>query len=226
MRRTVFPSLVIAAAALAASTNAFAQDTKVKTPTIEEKAQTARRGAGLIVASWSLLDDPSKGTSSRTTDSPLGMGFFRKGLDKHLALETTVGVFRRVVETPGSGGLFGSGGGKTTVFLLPQMTSIKLFPFTTPENKFEPFISGGVGVTIGLSSESGGGALGGSGGVSGLVAGLGGTLGAGIEWRFSEAFGLSGGWHYNYIQFFDKLAGEEMYRGTGIAVGLTYRFQY
>jgi hypothetical protein len=203
-----------------------AQEKKKEMSAAEEKASLARRGAGLILGSWSLVDDPATG-SSTSTDSPIGEGFFRKGLDKHLALETTIGVWRRIIEDPGTPGPFGTPGGKTTVFLVPQMTSIKLYPFTTPENAFEPYISGGAGFTIGLTNESGsGGIVGGGGGVTGLVAGIGGRLQTGVEWRFSQAFGLAAGGHYTYIQFFDKLAGEEMYRGTGITVGMTYRFQY
>ena len=76
-------------------------------------------------------------------------------------------------------------------------------------------------------SESGsGGLLGGSGGVSGMLPGVGASLGAGVEWRFSAAFGLTAGGHYTYIQFFEDLAGERLYRGTGARLGMTYRFQY
>jgi len=211
---------------LALASRVGAQD-KPKMSSAEEKAAMARKGAGLVIGTWGLLDDPSKGTSSTTDDSPFAEGYFRKGLDKHLALETTIGIWRRVVTSPGTGGPFGTSGGKSTVLLLPNFTSIKLFPFTTPESKFEPFISGGAGFTIGVLSESGGGGLtGGSGGVTGMTAGVGGRLTAGVEWRLGDAFGLTAGGHYTYIQFFDKLAGEEMYRGTGIVVGMTYRFQY
>jgi len=210
---------------LALGTRAGAQD-KPKLSAAEEKASLARRGAGIIIGTWSLVDDPSSGGST-SADSPIGEGYFRKGLDKHLALETTIGVWRRVITSPGTGGPFGTPGAKTTVFLLPQMTSLKLYPFTTPENKVEPYISGGAGFTVGLTSESGGGGLtGGGGGVTGLTAGVGGRLTAGVEWRMGEAFGLTAGGHYTYIQFFDQIAGEEMYRGTGITLGMTYRFQY
>jgi hypothetical protein len=216
------------AVVLAFATQGGAQDkTKTSLSPAEEKARLARRGAGLIVGSWSLVDDPASGTTT-TEDSPVFVeGYFRKGLDKHIALETTFGVWRRQITDPGTGGPFGTAGGKTTVILLPQMTSIKLFPFTTPDNKIEPYISGGAGFTIGVVSESGsGGLVGGSGGVTGLTAGVGGRLMAGVEWRLGDAFGLTAGGHYTYIQFFDKLGGEEMYRGTGITVGMTYRFQY
>src|SRR5690349_10260671 len=197
-----------AVAVLLAITNTVGAQDKPKSTLspAEEKARMARKGAGLIVGTWSLVDDPASGTTT-TDDAPFFLeGYVRKGLDKHVALETTLGIWRRVISDPGTGGPFGSAGGKTTVLLLPNMTSIRLFPFTTPENKFEPYISAGAGFTIGVVSESGGGGLvGGSGGVSGLTAGVGGRLMAGVEWRLGDAFGLTAGGHYTYIQFFDKL---------------------
>ena len=193
---------------------------------VEAKAQRARRGAGLTVGTWAMIDDPASGTTT-SSESPIGEGYFRKGLDKHIALETTAGVWRRVITKPGSGGPFGTAGGTTTAILIPQMTSIKLYPFTTPENAFEPFISAGGGITLGIQSESGSGGLtGGSGGVSAILPAIGVGASVGAEWRFSQAFGLSASGNYSYIQFFEDLAGEQLYRGTGIRVGMTYRFQY
>ncbi len=207
------------------SASAAAQD---KTPEseAEKQARLARKSAGVIVGTWGQIDNPVGG-STTVSDSPIGVGYFRKGIDKHLALETTVGVWRRLVETPASGGIGGTSGGKTTAILLPQFTSLKLFPFTGPEKALEPYASAGAGFTLGFQSQSGsGGVLGGNSGGSGLIVGVGATGGAGVEWRFSNAFGLAAGGHYTYIQFFDNLAGQQMYRGTGANLGLTYRFQY
>lgn len=216
--------LVAAAATVLALHGAYAQDTT--RTSVEAKAGLARRGAGIMIGTWSMVDDPATGGAT-TSDSPVAEGYFRKGIDKHLAIETAAGVWRRVIETPASGGIGGSAGGKTSVILIPQMTSIKLFPFTTPEDAVEPFVSGGVGFTLGFQSESGGGGLlGAGGGATGLIVGIGASAAAGIEWRFSDAFGLAVGGHYTYTQFFDDLAGERMYRGTGLKAGITYRFQY
>jgi hypothetical protein len=214
-----------AALALVAMPSVAHAQNKEPESKVEEQARLARKSAGVIFGTWSLIDSPAGGTTT-VEDSPLGIGYFRKGIDKHLALETTVGIWRRVVSTPASGGLGGSSGGKTTVILLPQFTSLKLFPFTGPEAMFEPFISAGAGFTLGFISQSGGGGLVGGGGGSGLVPGIGASGNAGVEWRFSNAFGLSAGGHYSYIQFFDDIAGERMYRGTGLTLGITYRFQY
>jgi hypothetical protein len=220
IHRTLKTSLLV----LVTATGAAAQDKQPESKQ-EETARLARKSAGVLISTWGLLDSPATGATT-ADDSPLGIGYFRKGIDKHLAVETTVGVWRRVVTTPASGGLGGSSGGKTTALLLPQFTSLKLFPFTTPDMPLEPFISAGVGFTLGFQSSSGSGGLLGGGGGSGMIAGVGGNGGAGVEWRFSPAFGLTAGGHYTYIQFFDNLAGEKLYRGTGATLGMTYRFQY
>lgn len=217
------PLLVFAIVTFAATATLDAQDTTRSS--LEQKASMARRGAGASVGLWSLVDDPAA-AGAKSSDSPIAEGYFRKGIDKHLALETTAGVWRRVVETPPSGGLGGSSGGRTTAILIPQFTSLKLYPFTEPEDAFEPFVSGGVGFTLGYQSESGSGGVLGGGGANGLTVGVGANAAAGVEWRFSTAFGLAVGAHYTYVQFFDALAGEKLYRGTGAKAGLTYRFQY
>jgi hypothetical protein len=225
-RFTPFPRAAIAlACALLAPAALQAQDKQPESK-VEETARLARKSAGVIFGTWGLIDSPAGG-STTVEDSPIAMGYFRKGMDKHLAIETTVGVWRRIVETPGSGGIGGTSGGKSTVILLPQFTSLKLFPFTGPDATLEPFISAGGGFTLGFQSISGsGGVLGGGGGGSGLTFGVGASGAVGVEWRFSTAFGLAAGGHYTYIQFFEPIAGGELYRGTGATLGLTYRFQY
>ncbi len=220
MRRIITLAMCITGA----TASAAAQD-KSPESEAEKQARLARKSAGVIVGTWGQIDSPAGG-STTVSDSPIGVGYFRKGIDKHLALETTVGVWRRVVETPATGGLGGSSGGSTSAILLPQFTSLKLFPFTGPDQAFEPYMSAGAGLTLGFQSQSGSGGLLGGGGGSGLIVGVGASGGAGVEWRLSKAFGLAAGGHYTYIQFFDNLAGQKMYRGTGANLGLTYRFQY
>lgn len=196
----------------------------------ERRAKEMRRGAGVRVGVWDVrgLGEVS---GARVSESPLFEGYFQKGLDLHLALENTVGVYRREQRITRSGGL---GGGtveeKVAAYVVPQFTSVKLYPFTRPEQQFEPYISGGAGLTIGIDDRenSGSGSLLGGGGESGtgFVAGFGLKGGLGIELRFSEAFGAAVGGRYQWVRFFGELAGERTYRGLGADVGLTYRFQY
>ena len=225
MSARMHAGFMVAILALGTTVPGGAQDVAKTQSEPEARANMARRGAGVNLGTWSLLDTPS-GTGVRTSDSPLLEGYFRKGIDKHLALETTVGIWRREIETPATGGLGGSPAATTSAILLPQFTGLKLYPFTTPDDAFEPYVSAGVGFTLGFQSGSGGGALGGGGGGSGIIPGVGAGGGVGVEWRFSTAFGLAAGAHYTYIHFFQDLAGTQMYRGLGVKAGLTYRFQY
>jgi hypothetical protein len=196
----------------------------------ERRAKEMRRGAGVRVGVWDVrgLGEVS---GARVSESPLFEGYFQKGLDLHLALENTVAVYRREQRITRPGGI---GGGtveeKVAAYVVPQFTSVKLYPFTRPEQRFEPYISGGAGLTIGIDDRenSGSGGLLGGGGESGtgFVAGFGLKGGVGMELRFSEAFGAAAGGRYQWVRFFGELAGERTYRGLGADVGLTYRFQY
>jgi len=191
----------------------------------ESSARLARRGAGLTGATWSPTGLVTP-TGATTSSSPFLEGYFRRGLDQHLALETSVAFWQRTLDVPTSGGLTGAPGGKTSLYLIPQFTAIRLYPFTRAGDALEPYLSGGVGLTLGIQNDAGsGGALGGGGGTA-MLAGIGLSGSAGVEWRFSSAFGLTAGAHYTYVQFFEDLAGNRLYRGLGVRAGLTYRFQY
>lgn len=212
--------------AMASGNNAAAQADSAT----EQRVKAMRRGAGLRVGMWDVRG-LAQVSGARVDEWPLFEGYFQKGLDLHLALENTVSVFRREQRITRSGGI---GGGtieeRLTAYVIPQFTSLKVYPFTRPEQGFEPYFTGGAGLTIGVddreNSESGG--LLGGGGESGVgfVAGFGLKGGLGFELRFSEAFGAGVGGRYQWVRFFGELAGERTYRGLGADVGLTYRFQY
>jgi hypothetical protein len=217
---------------LALGMTLLAGDSAAQADTLaERRVKEMRRGAGLRVGVWDVrgLGEVS---GARVSESPLFEGYFQKGLDLHLALENTVSVYRREQRLTRSAG--GIGGGtveeKVAAYVVPQFTSLKLYPFTRPEQRFEPYISGGAGLTIGIddreNSESGGLLGGGGQSGTGFVAGFGLKGGLGMELRFSEAFGAAAGGRYQWVRFFGELAGERTYRGLGADVGLTYRFQY
>jgi hypothetical protein len=220
-----------ATASLALVMTLLSRDAVAQADTLaERRAKEMRRGAGVRVGVWDVrgLGEVS---GARVSESPLFEGYFQKGLDLHLALENTVAVYRREQRITRPGGI---GGGtveeKVAAYVVPQFTSVKLYPFTRPEQRFEPYISGGAGLTIGIDDRenSGSGGLLGGGGESGtgFVAGFGLKGGVGMELRFSEAFGAAAGGRYQWVRFFGELAGERTYRGLGADVGLTYRFQY
>src|SRR3954462_503560 len=84
-------------------------DTGAKTPDAIKRAQLARRGGGLRAGPWHLNGQQTpSGTSASSI--PAFEGFVRTGLDQHLLLENSVGVWRQRQATSASGGLLGGSG--------------------------------------------------------------------------------------------------------------------
>ena len=226
--------VAILAAGLAATAPAAAQqtvtDTTRATATLdpEREAQLARRGGGVRVGVWNVrgLDVPSGGKQSET---PAFEGYVRKGLDAHLALENSIGFWRnRQIVTTTGGPLGGTTTSRVDAYVVPQQTSIVFFPVTRPDRRFEPFVRGGVGITLGIEDRKGeGGSLfsPGGDGIS-MVVGFGATGGGGVEWRLGNALGLSASARYQWVRFFQELGDEDTYQGLGADVGITYRFQF
>ncbi len=201
-------------------------EAQVQESEIETNARLQRRSAGLRVGTWSVRGlEQSEGVSDSRT--PTLEGYFRKGLDRHLALETTVTIWRRSQESTSSG-IGGSTTESVDSYIVPMFTALKVFPFTGPDQRFEPFFDGGVGLAIGIDDRnlSRGGLLGGTGGGLARVPGFGFRGGAGAEWRFSRAFGLSVGGRYQWVRFTQDLGGDRTYAGFGMDGGLLYRFQF
>ena len=194
---------------------------------LERAARLARRGAGVQVGVWQVrgLQEPSGVTHAET---PLVEGYFRKGLDRHLALETTVSFWRRTQTAQQSGGLLGGGSEERVAsYIIPQITALKLYPFTEPGQRAEPYVVGGAGFALGIDDResSAGGAFGTASGTA-MAMGFGLKGGTGVEWRFSRAFGLSAGARYQWFRFLQELGGDRTYGGFGVDGGLTYRFQF
>ena len=110
---------------------------------------------------------------------------------------------------------------------MPMFTSLKVYPITRPEKRFEPYLDAGVGAAIGIDDREGvvGGLPGETDGTSASL-GFGFKGGLGVEWRFSRAFGLSLDGRYQWIRFGDEVGGDRSFQGLGFGAGLTYRFQY
>jgi hypothetical protein len=54
---------------------------------------------------------------------------------------------------------------KVDCYLVPTLTTLKLYPLTRPSNPIEPFLNAGLGVTLGIDRDDNGtGALGSAGG--------------------------------------------------------------
>lgn len=191
-----------------------------------EQAQARRRGAGLRAGYWSVADLPqSSGVES--SKSPAFEGYFQKGLDAHLTMESTVGFWRWNQTAEQQGTLGGSSREQVSLFVVPTFTAIKLYPFTTVEDRFEPYALGGVGFALAIEDrESTGSSLGLTSGNNTLFhMGFGFKAGAGMDWRFSRAFGLGAGVRYQWIRFGQEVQGVRTYKGMGVNTGLTYHFQ-
>ena len=195
-------------------------DSTTKTIEIERQVQAARRGGGIRVGQWHLNGQqfPAGVTSSAT---PEFEGYVRKGLDLHLVLENSIGLWRQRQASATAGGLLGGGSASSADdYVIPQYTSIVFYPMTTPNDRLEPFVRGGLGFALGVEDPQGG-----SGGIS-FTPGFGATGGVGLEWRATESLGLLASARYQWIRFFQDFAGMQTYQGPAIEAGITYRFQF
>jgi opacity protein-like surface antigen len=223
-------ALILLAAPTVASAQAAARepqrDTANANTDLERRAHLARRGGGVRVGMWDVraLTAPS---GAKVSVTPVFEGYVRRGLDLHLALEHSIGVWRRTQTVTQSGGpLGGSTQSTAESYVIPQFTSIAFFPLTRPHQRFEPFVKAGAGFALGIEDRSGdaGGLFGGTG--TSLVPGYGLTGGAGMEVRLSSAVGLAATGRYNWVRFLQDFGGRRTYEGFGAEVGVTYRFQF
>jgi len=222
--RALMLSLGLAAAAVTRGigqehigTDAAIKDT---TDAHERAVQRARKGAGLRLGVW---QDPAPSPSGvQVSSTPAFEGYWQRGLDRHLVLETGIGVWERSTRDASTGDNIGT-------YVVPMTTSLKIFPFTGPESHLEPYVSAGAGFTLGIDdrSTSGGGILG-AAGSSGTFMTLGftGRGGAGLELHLSRAFGVQVGGGYQYTKMFEDIGGQRTFKGPQVGGGLTYRFQF
>lgn len=209
---------------------AGAQDsTKTRESTAETRARLARSAAGIVVGPWELRGvEPPSGVEVSTM--PMFSGYLRKGLDMRLALENGIGVWRRVQTTPATGGIGGTPGEEVQSWVVAQTTAIRFFPVTDAGARFEPWILGGAGFTLGIDDRetNGGGILGGSAGGTGvaMVPGLSLQGGVGTEWWFAQSFALNAAARYQWTRFLEDFGGERTYQGPVYELGITYKFRY
>ncbi|MEX2182366.1 MAG: hypothetical protein WD771_10015 [Gemmatimonadaceae bacterium] len=211
------PFALLLATPLAAPLSAQVKPTDGETEA-ESRARLARRTAGVTVGLWDLRGvEPGAGVDVSTL--PIITGFMRKGLDARLALENSVGVWRRVQSTASE---------EVQSWIIAQTTAIRFFPATDAGATVEPWVMGGAGVSIGIDDrETSGGLLGGAGssGVQ-LIPGFSLQAGTGVEWWFSQSLALNAGARFQWTRFLDNFGGERTYQGPSYDLGLTYKFQY
>jgi hypothetical protein len=181
-------------------------------------AGSARRGVGLRVGTWNVQDSAVAGRI--VTGSPQVEVFFQKGLDEHLALESTASLWvRKAREIQGQTG----NEVQTRSFVIPLMTALKLYPVTTTSNTVEPFFAVGIGFALGLATVSDN-AIGGGG--ASIQTGFAMKGAGGFEIRLSDALGISVSARYQWIRFADELGTEDVFKGAGLEGGIVYRSQF
>ena len=187
----------------------------------ERAVRRQRQGAGLRVGSWRMSGLTQ--TSGATYSSlPAFEGYWQKGLDRHIALETGFGFWQRTQRATS-----GAGAESIGSYVIPMTTSIKVYPGTSPGDGVEPFLIAGAGFTIGVDDRNtvSGGLLGGGNSGTMIIPGIGIRGGAGVEFHGS-AFGLSLTAGYQFVRFFEDVGSDRTYKGLQLMGGVTYRFQY
>lgn len=169
-----------------------------------------RHSVALGFGYWDVTSEaPPAGVTQR--DAPLYTLSFERGLRPHSAVETTIGLWRRVLETDARTGVFGGGSSqKISTYLVPLTVGAKLYPFTTAISPVEPFGLVGAGLVVGID-HSKPGTLEGSGGTN-FVSGFGLRAGAGIQARLGRVFGLAVRGGYLWTHF-----------GADVGVARTFR---
>ena len=186
---------------------------------LERQARLARRGAGIRAGAWLVDIDPAANASR----SPAFEGYFQRGLDKHLALESSASVWWITTAREQTLPLGGSETVETKAYVVPLLTSLKFFPMTDVSDQVEPFVMAGVGFVLGIEDEPDN-AIGSSG--TSLVTGFGFRGGGGIELHMTHAFGIAAGVKYQWIRLGENIGGRDTFNGLGVEGGITYRFQF
>jgi hypothetical protein len=186
---------------------------------LETEAERARRGAGIRAGGW-LTRDLAETSGARYSSMPHLEGWFERGLDRHLAIENTISMWRRVQL---------QGDERVSSYIVPLYTSIKLYPGVGPEARIQPHFvgGGGAGLAVDDRENTSGGILGlGGGDGMAFFMGLGFKGGAGLDLRMGDAFGVTLGGRYQWIRFDGSPGGNRTYKGPVLDAGITYRFQF
>jgi outer membrane protein W len=175
-----------------------------------------RRGAGARVGAWKVK--PPGTELSTYSHGPQLEVYVQRGLDDRLALESTIGVWRRTARTTPT---VTANTVTTNTYVLPLITALKIFPVTHADQALEPFILAGAGFALGIDDVSEN-AIGGGG--TSIGTGFGTRVGAGLEYHLNDVFGLMISGRYQLIRYGEDLGGAATYKGFGFEGGLTYRF--
>lgn len=162
----------------------------------ETDPRAARRAVGLRAGSWQ--------------DLPYIEIYFQRGLAERVALENSAGVWRQKQDS-------------WETYVIPLLTTLKIYPLTAPTRALQPYIMFGLGLGVGVERESKR-AVGGGG--TSILTALGGKAAGGLEFKLRKSLHAHGGGRYLYMHYNDKLAFRNTYEGIGFEGGISYRFNF
>jgi hypothetical protein len=192
---------------------------------LERNARLARQSGGIVAGAW-LLEGVATAANVNASAWPYMEGYYRRGLDRHLAVESSIGLLRREETERSTGAIGGETTTRRTSYVVPLLTGLRFYP-TSPGARIEPFIAAAIGLGLGIQEQEGaaGGLLGGGGGTT-METGFGFNGTAGLEVALTPAFGVTGGAGYQWTRFGTAVGPVDTYRGVRVTGGLVYRFQF
>lgn len=203
--------MLLAALALAAPRAVVAQAP-------EAERDVGRRGGGVLVGSWKVSNpDIVRTVQPSYRRSVMVQAYFRRGLTEHVALENSVSVWRRMSERPSALGSTIT----TRTYIVPLLTSLRVYPITRTYHRFEPYLTGGAGLAVGVQQQSENAP---GGGGRNIATGFGVKAGAGVEIHAYRRFSIMLGGHVQGVRFGEQLDEQEGFGGRGLEGGLNYRF--
>ena len=220
-RRAATDPLLPLALLIALIAGATAARAGEPTDEVTARTQRSRNGAGLQVSSWR----PDEPAGLRSSSTIAVQGYLQKGIDLHIAWENTLGYWERASSSSDTQPIVGTTTHELQTHLVPALTALRFYPLDQPTSPIEPFVSAGLGPVLGIQQETITGGLS-PGNATTTHAGLGVRAGVGVNLRASEALGITAGGHFESASFGDDMSGQRLYRGWGMDVGLSYRFQY
>jgi len=187
--------------------------------TSKDAAGWGRRGGGVTVSAWRVgPPDIVRAVQPVYKRSVLADAYFRRGLSDHLALESSLGYWRRTSERPGTAAQTDT----TRVYIIPLVTALRIYPLTTVRNPVEPYVQAGAGFSIGVQQQSESTA----GQRRSIAFGFGVKAAVGVEVHAYGPVGVTVGGHYQGVRFGQTVDEQEAFGGTGLQGGITYRFNF
>jgi opacity protein-like surface antigen len=216
-----FLRTAIVLAALAATTALSAQAQRPAENARDRDGRMARRSMGVRVGSWQVKLPATDTTPERI--SPHFELYLQRGLDRHLGLENSIALWRRVTQEVQALPLGGERIVDTKSYIVPVLTSLKFYPVTDPWDFLDPYITGGVGVALGIVHEAEN-AIGGGG--TSIATGFALRTGLGLEIHVTSMLGLVANGRYQWTRFSKELGSKDVFNGAGLDGGITYRFRF